>query len=181
MRLTPQAYFVFCLIIAAAIIVLKPIYTKSYANMPNAFAPTHITIATQSPCEAYELLASTNKITLDYDKTQEPFRFYTITDYAHTRPLESKKPDSSSHICALARNAIAAPLTSLKLRANASDMENIAFIALAMGSESFYIPIDSVLEPERVGFPAKNGDCCGESALITTQGKSLDSPAKPHF
>ena len=145
MRLTPQAYFVFCLIIAAAIIVLKPIYTKSYANMPNAFAPTHITIATQSPCEAYELLASTNKIALDYDKTQEPFRFYTITDYAHTRPLESKKPDSSSHICALARNAITAPLTSLKLRANASDMENIAFIALAMGSESFYIPRDSVL------------------------------------
>ncbi|MDL0080152.1 hypothetical protein [Helicobacter zhangjianzhongii] len=145
MRLTPQAYFVCCLIIATAIIVLKPIYTKSYANMPNAFAPTHITIATQSPCEAYELLASTNKITLDYDKTQEPFRFYTITDYAHTRPLESKKPDSSSHICALARNAITAPLTSLKLRANASDMENIAFVALTMGSESFYIPIDSVL------------------------------------
>ncbi|STO98037.1 hypothetical protein [Helicobacter canis] len=145
MRLTPQAYFVFCLIIAAAIIVLKPIYTKSYANMPNAFAPTHITIATQSPCEAYELLASTNKIALDYDKTQEPFRFYTITDYAHTRPLESKKPDSSSHICALARNAITAPLTSLKLRANASDMEKIAFVALAMGSESFYIPRDSVL------------------------------------
>ena len=145
MRLTPQAYFVFCLIIATAIIVLKPIYTKSYANMPNAFAPTHITIATQSPCEAYELLASTNKIALDYDKTQEPFRFYTITDYAHTRPLESKKPDSSSHICALARNAITAPLTSLKLRANASDMENIAFVALVMGSESFYIPRDSVL------------------------------------
>ncbi|MDL0081228.1 carbamoyl-phosphate synthase large subunit [Helicobacter sp. XJK30-2] len=28
---------------------------------------------------------------------------------------------------------------------------------------------------------AKNGDCCGESALITTQGKSLDSPCKAPF
>ena len=34
---------------------------------------------------------------------------------------------------------------------------------------------------ERVGFLAKNGDCCGESALITTQGKSLDSPCKAPF
>ena len=34
---------------------------------------------------------------------------------------------------------------------------------------------------ERVGFLAKNGDCGGESALITTQGKSLDSPCKAPF
>ena len=34
---------------------------------------------------------------------------------------------------------------------------------------------------DRVGFLAKNGDCGGESALITTQGKSLDSPCKAPF
>ena len=33
----------------------------------------------------------------------------------------------------------------------------------------------------RVGFGAKNGDCCGESAVITTQGNSLDSPCKAPF
>ena len=33
----------------------------------------------------------------------------------------------------------------------------------------------------RVGFWAKNGDCGGESALITTQGKSLASPCKAPF
>ena len=134
MRLTPQAYFVICLVIAVAMIVLKPIYTKSYADVPNAFAPTHITIATTSPCEAYKLSASTNKIALDYGKVQEPFRFYTL--------------DSSAHICALARNVITAPLTSLKLSANVSDMERIEFIAITMGSESFYVnreSIDSVL------------------------------------
>ncbi|WP_317372902.1 hypothetical protein [Helicobacter canis] len=142
MRPTLQAYFVICLVIAIATIVLKPIYTKAYANVPNAFAPTHIAIATTSPCEAYALSASTNKIALDYDKMQEPFRFYTI---ANPSALESNELDSSSHICALARNAITAPLTSLKLSANASDMENIEFVALTMGSESFYIPRDSVL------------------------------------
>ena len=42
--------------------------------------------------------------------------------------------------------------------------------------------IDSALgELERVGFLAKNGDCCGDSALITTQGKSLESPCKAPF
>ena len=142
MRPTLQAYFVICLVIAIATIVLKPIYTKSYANVPNAFAPTHIAIATTSPCEAYALSASTNKIALDYDKMQEPFRFYTI---ANPSALESNELDSSSHICALARNAITAPLTSLKLSANASDMENVEFVAITMGSESFYIPRDSVL------------------------------------
>lgn len=136
MRLTLQAYFVISLVIAIAAIVLKPIYTKAYANVPNAFAPTHIAIATTSPCEAYALSASTNKIALDYDKMQEPFRFYTI---ANPSALESNELDSSSHICALARNAITAPLTSLKLSANASDMENVEFVALTMGSESFYI------------------------------------------
>ena len=41
---------------------------------------------------------------------------------------------------------------------------------------------DSALgEQGRVSFLAKNGDCCGESALITTQGKSLDSPCKAPF
>ena len=34
---------------------------------------------------------------------------------------------------------------------------------------------------ERVSFGAKNGDCCGESAVITTQGNSLDSPCKAPF
>ncbi len=34
---------------------------------------------------------------------------------------------------------------------------------------------------KRVGFGAKNGDCCGESAVITTQGNSLDSPCKAPF
>ncbi|ETD26784.1 hypothetical protein [Helicobacter canis] len=142
MRLTLQAYFVICLVIAAAAIVLKPIYTKTYANVPNAFAPTHIAIATTSPCEAYALSASTNKIALDYDKMQEPFRFYTI---ANPSALESNELDSSSHICALARNAITAPLTSLRLRASKGDLDNIAFVAITMGSESFYIPRDSVL------------------------------------
>ncbi|STO97548.1 phosphoribosylformylglycinamidine synthase [Helicobacter canis] len=33
----------------------------------------------------------------------------------------------------------------------------------------------------RVGFLAKNGDCYGDSALITTQGKSLESPCKAPF
>ena len=33
----------------------------------------------------------------------------------------------------------------------------------------------------RVGFGAKNGDCCGEPAVITTQGNSLDSPCKAPF
>ncbi|MDL0080001.1 Smr/MutS family protein [Helicobacter zhangjianzhongii] len=33
----------------------------------------------------------------------------------------------------------------------------------------------------RVGFLAKNGDCGGDSALITTQGKSLESPCKAPF
>ena len=33
----------------------------------------------------------------------------------------------------------------------------------------------------RVGFLAKNGDCCGEPAVITTQGNSLDSPCKAPF
>ena len=38
---------------------------------------------------------------------------------------------------------------------------------------------DSVLgEQGRVGFLAKNGDCCGEPAVITAQGNSLDSPCK---
>ena len=39
---------------------------------------------------------------------------------------------------------------------------------------------DSVLG-DRVGFLAKNGDCCGEPAVITTQGNSLDSPCKAPF
>ncbi|WP_172618009.1 hypothetical protein [Helicobacter canis] len=30
----------------------------------------------------------------------------------------------------------------------------------------------------RVGFGAKNGDCCGEPAVITALGNSLDSPCK---
>ena len=34
---------------------------------------------------------------------------------------------------------------------------------------------------KRVGFPAKNGDRYGDSALITTQGKSLESPCKAPF
>ena len=34
---------------------------------------------------------------------------------------------------------------------------------------------------DRVGFLAKNGDCCGEPAVITTQGNSLDSPCKAPF
>ncbi len=34
---------------------------------------------------------------------------------------------------------------------------------------------------ERVGFPAKNGDRYGDSALITTQGKSLESPCEAPF
>ncbi|STO97965.1 diaminopimelate decarboxylase [Helicobacter canis] len=34
---------------------------------------------------------------------------------------------------------------------------------------------------DRVGFLAKNGDCGGDSALITTQGKSLESPCKAPF
>ncbi|WP_317373062.1 phosphoribosylformylglycinamidine synthase subunit PurL [Helicobacter canis] len=33
----------------------------------------------------------------------------------------------------------------------------------------------------RVGFLAKNGDCGGEPAVITTQGNSLDSPCKAPF
>ena len=33
----------------------------------------------------------------------------------------------------------------------------------------------------RVSFLAKNGDCCGEPAVITTQGNSLDSPCKAPF
>ncbi|KAA8710799.1 hypothetical protein F4V45_02485 [Helicobacter canis] len=33
----------------------------------------------------------------------------------------------------------------------------------------------------RVSFPAKNGDRCGDSALITTQGKSLESPCEAPF
>ena len=50
---------------------------------------------------------------------------------------------------------------------------------------------DSALgEHSRVGFSketalrlfwAKNGDCCGEPAVITTQGNSLDSPCKAPF
>ena len=48
--------------------------------------------------------------------------------------------------------------------------------------ESYVRLIDLALgEQGRVGFLAKNGDCCGESALITTQGKSLDSPCKAPF
>ena len=48
--------------------------------------------------------------------------------------------------------------------------------------ESYVWLIDLTLgEQGRVGFLAKNGDCCGESALITTQGKSLDSPCKAPF
>ena len=48
--------------------------------------------------------------------------------------------------------------------------------------ESYVWLIDLALgEQGRVGFLAKNGDCCGESALITTQGKSLDSPCKAPF
>ena len=39
--------------------------------------------------------------------------------------------------------------------------------------------VDSALgEHSRVGFLAKNGDCCGEPAVITTQGNSLDSLCK---
>ena len=42
--------------------------------------------------------------------------------------------------------------------------------------------VDSALgEHSRVGFLAKNGDCCGEPAVITTQGNSLDSPCKAPF
>ena len=41
---------------------------------------------------------------------------------------------------------------------------------------------DSALgRQSRVGFGAKNGDCCGEPAVITTQGNSLDSPCKAPF
>ena len=41
---------------------------------------------------------------------------------------------------------------------------------------------DSALGSQgRVGFLAKNGDCCGEPAVITTQGNSLDSPCKAPF
>ena len=36
-------------------------------------------------------------------------------------------------------------------------------------------------ELRRVGFPAKNGDRYGDSALITTQGKSLESPCEAPF
>ena len=41
--------------------------------------------------------------------------------------------------------------------------------------QSFFV------KDSRVSFWAKNGDHCGESALITTQGKSLDSPCKTPF
>ena len=42
--------------------------------------------------------------------------------------------------------------------------------------------VDSALGNQgRVGFLAKNGDCCGEPAVITTQGNSLDSPCKAPF
>ena len=34
---------------------------------------------------------------------------------------------------------------------------------------------------DRVSFLAKNGDCCDEPAVITTQGNSLDSPCKAPF
>ena len=41
---------------------------------------------------------------------------------------------------------------------------------------------DSALGSQgRVGFLAKNGDCGGEPAVITTQGNSLDSPCKAPF
>ena len=41
---------------------------------------------------------------------------------------------------------------------------------------------DSALDNQgRVGFLAKNGDCCGEPAVITDQGNSLDSPCKAPF
>ncbi|ETD27587.1 Gfo/Idh/MocA family protein [Helicobacter canis] len=42
--------------------------------------------------------------------------------------------------------------------------------------------VDSALGSQgRVGFGAKNGDRCGEPAVITTQGNSLDSPCKAPF
>ena len=42
--------------------------------------------------------------------------------------------------------------------------------------------VDSALGSQgRVGFWAKNGDCGGEPAVITTQGNSLDSPCKAPF
>ena len=48
--------------------------------------------------------------------------------------------------------------------------------------ESSFTSRDSALGNQgRVGFLAKNGDCCGESAVITTQGNSLDSPCKAPF
>ena len=47
--------------------------------------------------------------------------------------------------------------------------------------QSFFVRDSALGGHSRVGFLAKNGDCCGEPAVITTQGNSLDSPCKAPF
>ena len=82
-------------------------------------------------------------------------------------------------------------------KAGAAELSAMGGLRMGAGLVSV-VSRDSVLgEQGRVGFLlkkpasatpctaslvlAKNGDCCGESALITTQGKSLDSPCKAPF
>ena len=54
------------------------------------------------------------------------------------------------------------------------------YYALKAVVKAYTLAKDSALG-ERVGFLAKNGDCGGEPAVITTLGNSLDSPCKAPF
>ena len=54
------------------------------------------------------------------------------------------------------------------------------YYALKAVVKAYTLTKDSALG-ERVGFLAKNGDCGGEPAVITTLGNSLDSPCKAPF
>ena len=66
-------------------------------------------------------------------------------------------------------------------KAGAATLSALSGLRMGAGLVSVVSRDLALGEQGRVGFLAKNGDCCGESAVITTQGNSLDSPCKAPF
>ena len=66
-------------------------------------------------------------------------------------------------------------------KAGAAELSAMSGLRMGAGLVSVVSRDCALGEQGRVGFLAKNGDCGGEPAVITTQGNSLDSPCKAPF
>lgn len=130
-----KKYLIFCCVVSIFVLVFKPIYSGNYAGLSSTFAPIHVTVATYSPCENYALSVSVNKRALSFEIKSDDVRFYPLSFEA--RP----------YICALARNAINAPIKKASLRMQSQNaIEDIEFISITIGSENFYIAKEQILE-----------------------------------